>query len=245
MLWRTDIHFLSSRGDSRGLYPAFTRCLQPADDLRQLEGSLCAPWLPGFSQHLGSKHWRPTPPTLALCYHCRAWTNTWEAFLSNPLSEQKLKPRQGGPTEPPRRWGRAEPNRAERNRAEPQHYPARGTPGAALWGGRVRARLTPPAANRKLNFRRNWPPAGQTAQSAHRRLTDHPVPESAVKWANRQRAGSLPIGSKSLRNRERRLVVSPIGLRRRSRWMVSGEEGAVSGGGEGILRTDKGGGEAL
>lgn len=117
MLWRTDIHFLSSRGDSRGLYPAFTRCLQPADDLRQLEGSLCAPWLPGFSQHLGSKHWRPTPPTLALCYHCRAWTNTWEAFLSNPLSEQKLKPRRGAPTEPRGRWGRAKPNRTEPSRA--------------------------------------------------------------------------------------------------------------------------------
>lgn len=50
--------------------------------------------------------------------------------------------------------------------------------------------------------------------------------------------------SKSWRSHDTLLVTPLISHRRRCRWLAGGEEGA-SGGGDTILRADKGGGEAV
>lgn len=135
----------------------------------------CAPRLPGVcSLQMICVSWKEVFVPLG----CRASHNTsarstdgphlprWRCVTTAVLERthgklfyqirfQNKSQNRAGEPQRSRAVGGAGQNRTERNRAEPQHYPARGTPGAALWGGRVRARLTPPAANRKLNFRRN------------------------------------------------------------------------------------------
>lgn len=114
MLWRTDICFLISRGDSRELCPSFTR-------------GACKPLCRWFFS-VGRKSLRPSSARLLIAarvkallaqtshvgvvLRCRAWTNTWETF-------HQTRPQSTSDTAPGRPNGAAPlvgPNPTERNR---------------------------------------------------------------------------------------------------------------------------------